>query len=106
MRSIPRRTATSIRSMGSKRIAHGASSHRKYVRLAKLAFEREYQLTHLAHAKERAKECETRLAEIDDEQAELLATIHVGEKGVPGAPGVPRRVSPSIPGRPGVRRTA
>jgi len=99
MRAIPRKTATSIPSMGSKRLAHGASPHRKHVRLAKLAFERQYQITHLAQAKERAKECESRLAEIDKEQADLLASIDAGRKGNPGPSGVTRRAHPAALGR-------
>ena len=101
MRSIPHRTATSIRSMANKRIGHRASPRRKYVRLAKIEFEKEHRITHLAQAMERAKECENRLAEIDREQALLLASIDATRKGNLGPSGVPRRAHPAAPGRPG-----
>lgn len=103
MRAIPRRTATSIPSLGSRRLGRGASAHRKHVRLAKLAFERQYQVAHLAQARERAKECLSRLAEIDKEQADLLASIDAARKGYAGPSGFPRRARTAALGRPGGR---
>ena len=99
MRSIPRRTATSIRSIGSKRIGHEASPREKYLQLAKIEFEKTHQTNHLQQAMERAGDCEARLAEIDREQGYLLTSAVAVRRGEPMPSEVPRRVKPAAPRR-------
>ena len=99
MRSIPRTTATSIRSISSRRPGHRASPREKYLRLAKLEYERTYQANYLRKARERASEYEERLAEIDREQAYLLTSTMAALNGEPGPSEVPRPAHPAAPGR-------
>ena len=99
MKSIPAKTATSIRSMSNRRIGHGATPRDKYLRLAKIAFEKTPQNKHLQQAMERANTCESRLAEIDQEEDFLLASATTVRKGEPMPSEVPRRAKPATPRR-------
>jgi len=101
MRSIPRRTATSIRSMSSRRLGHEADAREKYFRLAKLEFEKTHQTNHLQRNRERTAECEERLARIDREQGYLLTSAAAAWKGEPMPSQVPPQTRPAAPGRPG-----
>ena len=93
MRSIPRRTATSIRSMSSRRLGHQADAREKYLRLAKLEFEKTHQANHLRRARERAGEHEERLGEIDREQGYLLTSAAAARNGEPMPSQVPPRTN-------------
>ena len=91
MRCVPRRTATNIPSSKSARLGHGASARRKYDRLAKLAFERAHLTKDTQRAGERVGNNESRLDEIEAEEAYLLASIQAAREGEPVAPEIKRR---------------
>ena len=95
IRSIPRRTATSVLSMSSRRLGHGAGAREKYLRLAKLEFEKTHQTNHLQRIRERASEHEQRIAEIDREQGFLLTSATAARKGEPMPSAIPRRAKPA-----------
>jgi len=99
MRSIPRRTAINIRSMSNRRLGHQADAREKYLRLAKLEFEKKHQTSHLQRARECAQEYEERLAGINREQGYLLTSAAAARKGGPMPSEVPRRVKPTAPRR-------
>ena len=91
MRSVPRRTVTDIRTLSSRYLGHGAHAREKYLRLAKLEFDKKHQTNHLQKARERASEHEERLAEIDREQGYLLASAAAAWNGEPMPSEVLRR---------------
>jgi hypothetical protein len=83
MGSIPRRTATHIRTMTTAPLNHGSSPRRKYTRLARLAFEREHRDKDIQAARKRIEDGATRVAEIRREEARLLASIDASRRGKP-----------------------
>ena len=94
MRSIPRRTAVNIRTITSNWIGHRANPRRKYLRLAKLEFDKANHGKQLQRAMERAEDHQIRLAEIEQEQAYLLASAEAARKGEPMPSEIPRRATP------------
>ena len=106
MKSIPHRTATSIRSMSNRSISHGATSREKYLRLAKLAFEEIYQNKYLQQAMERAQACKSRLSEIDREEDFLLTSATAARKGEAMPSDVPRRAKSASPRLVGKRQVS
>ena len=103
MRSVPRRTATSIRSMSNRCLGHNANPREKYLRLAKLEFEKTHQANHLRRARERSQEYKERLTDIEQEQAYLLTSAAAAWNGKPMPSEVPRRARPAAPRHPGGR---
>ncbi len=91
MRSVPRRTATNIRSSKNARLGHGTSARRKYDRLAKLAFERAHLNKDTQRASERVSNNQKRLDEIEAEEAYLLASIQAAREGRPVPPEIKQR---------------
>ena len=91
MRTVPLKGATNVRSIANIRIGHDASAWRKYLRLAKLAFERERRDKDIGAATERIDDGERRVAEIEAEEALLLASIEAGRTGGPLPANTPRR---------------
>ena len=77
MRSVPRRTASNIRTRSNALLGDAASPRRKYTRLAKLAFEKEHRGRDVRLLRQRMENGEGRLAEIEREEARLLASIEV-----------------------------
>ena len=77
MRSVPRRTASNIRTRSNALLGDAASPRRKYTRLAKLAFEKEHRDRDVRLLGERMESGERRLAEIEREEARLLASLEV-----------------------------
>jgi hypothetical protein len=90
MTSLPRKGATSIRSIANRRISHQASAWRKYLRLARLEFEREHRDRDIRLIGERAEGDQRRLAEIDEEAADLAASIEAARNGDGVSAGMPR----------------
>ncbi len=101
--SVPRRTVTDIRTLSSRRLGHGASAREKYLRLAKLEFERKHFTNHLQKAREHARGYEERLARNGREQGYLLTSAVAARNGEPVPSEVPRRAGPAILGRLGRR---
>ena len=95
MKSIPRRTATNVLSVTSARLGHSASARRKYLRLAKLEFERAHRDRDIRTAKERADDGERRVEEIETEEAYLLASVEAARAGEPLPANIPRRAEAS-----------
>ena len=95
MRSVPRIGATNIRSMTNKWIGHGASARRKYLRLAKLEFERAHRDRDIRTAKERADDGERRVAAIEAEEGYLLASAEAARTSEPLPATIPRPAKPS-----------
>ena len=91
MRSIPRITAATIHTMTGSRLGHSASGGRKYLRLAKLAFEREHRDRDIQTTSERIAGSQGRLAEIEAEEACLLASIKAGRRGQFAPSSIPPR---------------
>lgn len=81
MKSTPRKGATNIRSIANIQLGHEASAWRKYLRLAKLAFERERRDKDIRSATERSDDGERRMAEIEAEEAYLLASVEAARTG-------------------------
>ena len=75
MRNIPRRTVSNIRTMSNALLGDAASPRRKYTRLANLAFEKERRDRDARLLRERMENGEGRLAEIEREEARLLASL-------------------------------
>jgi hypothetical protein len=75
LRSVPRRTASNIRTRSNALLDDAASPRRKYTRLARLAFEKEHRDRDIRLLGERMESGERRLAEIEREEARLLASI-------------------------------
>jgi len=75
MRNIPRRTVSNIRTRSNALLGDAASPRRKYTRLAKLAFEKEHRGRDVRLLGERMENGEGRLAEIEREEARLLASL-------------------------------
>ncbi len=75
MRNMPRRTVSNIRTKSTARLGDAASPRRKYSRLATLEFEKEIRSKHVQLARERIKNGEGRLAEIEQEEARLLVSL-------------------------------
>ena len=78
--SVPRRGVQDIRTM-SERINDADNPQRKYLTLAMLALEKARRSKEKQSANQRAANIDRRLAEIDVEQAELLAAARVEHKG-------------------------
>ena len=78
--SIPRRGVEDIRTM-SERISDVDNPQRKYLTLAMLALEKARRSKEKQSANRRAANIEQRLAEINVEQAELLAAAQTEQKG-------------------------
>ena len=77
MRSVPRRTASNIRTRSNALLGDAASPRRKYNRLAKLEFEKEIRGKDVQLARKRMENGERRLAEIEREEARLLTSLEV-----------------------------
>jgi len=75
MRSIPRRTVSNIRTRSTALLGDAASPRRKYTRMAKLEFEKEHRGRDVRLLRERMQNGERRLAEIEREEARLLASL-------------------------------
>jgi hypothetical protein len=75
LRSVPRRTASNIRTRSNALLGDAASPRRKYTRLARLAFEKEHRDRDVRLLGERMESGERRLAEIEREEARLLASL-------------------------------
>jgi hypothetical protein len=91
MTSLPRKGATSIRSIANRRISLGASAWRKYLRLARLEFEREHRDRDLHRIGERAEDDQRRLARIDEEETDLVTSIEAARRGDGAPAGAPPR---------------
>lgn len=100
-RVIPRRTALNIRTMTSNTLGHNANPRKKYMRLAKLEFEKAHFVKQLQKAKERAEDHQIRLHEIGKEEAYLLASVEAAWKGQPMPSKIPTRPKPATPRRGG-----
>ena len=90
MTSLPRKGATSIRSIANRRISLGASAWRKYLRLARLEFEREHRDRDIRLIAERAEDDQRRLARIDEEETDLVTSIEAARRGDEAPAGTPR----------------
>lgn len=101
MRCVPRRTATNIRSMSTCWLGHRANPRRKYLRLAALEVKKANSTKQLERARERVEDNQIKLAEIDQEQAYLLASAEAAWKGEPMPSEIPRRATPATPRRGG-----
>jgi hypothetical protein len=77
--SIPRRGVQDIRTM-SERINDADNPQRKYLTLAMLALEKARRSKEKQSANQRAANIDQRLAEINAEQAELLAAAEAEQK--------------------------
>ncbi|MBC8874394.1 MAG: hypothetical protein H8E44_33580 [Planctomycetes bacterium] len=95
MRTVPLKGATNVRSIANIRIGHDASAWSKYFRLGNLAFERERRDLDIRAAMERAGDSERRVAEIEAEEALLLASIEAAKTGSPLPANIPRRTEAS-----------
>ncbi len=85
MRNIPRRTVSNIRTRSAALLGDAASPRRKYNRLAKLEFEKEIRSKHVQLARQRMENGEGRLAEIEQEEARLLASLEAPRARKTGA---------------------
>ncbi|MCX7425506.1 MAG: hypothetical protein NTW96_07765 [Planctomycetia bacterium] len=90
MTSLPRKGATSIRSIANRRISRGASAWRKYLRLARLEFEREHRDRDLHRIGERAEDDQRRLVQIEEEETDLATSIEAARRGDETPAGAPR----------------
>lgn len=95
MKTVPPMGATNIRSIANIRLGRSASAWRKYLRLAKLAFERERRDQDIRAATERSDDGEKRVAEIEAEEAQLLASVEAARTGGPLPAQTPRPVEAS-----------
>ena len=75
MRNIPGRTVSNIRTRSTALLGDAASPRRKYNRLAKLEFEKEHRGRDVRLLRQRMENGEGRLAEIEQEEARLLASL-------------------------------
>ena len=75
MKCIPRRTMSNIRTRSTALLGDAASPRRKCTRLARLAFEKESRDRDVRLLRERMENGEGRLAEIEREEARLLASL-------------------------------
>ena len=75
MRNIPGRTVSNIRTRSNALLGDAASPRRKYNRLATLEFEKEHRGRDVRLLRQRMENGEGRLAEIEQEEARLLASL-------------------------------
>ena len=75
MRNIPGRTVSNIRTRSTALLGDAASPRRKYNRLAKLEFEKQHRGRDVRLLRGRMENGEGRLAEIEQEEARLLASL-------------------------------
>ena len=101
LRVIPRRTATNIRTMTSNWLGHNANPRKKYMRLAKLEFEKAHYAKQRQRAEERAEDYQFRLDEIAVEDAYLVASVGAAWKGEPMPSKIPSKPKPATPRRGG-----
>lgn len=80
MTSLPRRTAAGVRTMSTAPLGHAVTPRCKYARLARLAFEKEHRKRDIQAARRRIEDGEERIAEIEREEARLLASIEAARQ--------------------------
>ena len=85
MRNIPGRTVSNIRTRSAALLSDAASPRRKYTRLANLVFEKERVDRDAQLLRERMENGEGRLAEIEQEEARLLASLEARQARKTGA---------------------
>jgi hypothetical protein len=76
---------SNIRTRSNALLRDAASPRRKYTRLATLAFEKEHRGRDVLLARERMENGEGRLAEIEQEEARLLASLEAPQGRKTGA---------------------